>query len=59
MHKNLACNKKYPLWVNTMLDRYSDIDRSFYTKYVIGIVTILAASKNLDVADGMKFRSLS
>ena len=51
--QKFGCNKKYPLWVRSMLDRYSDIDEVFIQSTYWNR-DLLAASKNLDVGDGIK-----
>lgn len=48
-----ACNKKYPIWLKSMLDRYDDVDEVFvqstyWNRWLMG------ASKNLDYGDGTK-----
>jgi len=48
-----ACNKKYPIWLKSMLDRYDDIDEIFvqstyWNRWLMG------ASKNLNYGDGTK-----
>lgn len=48
-----ACNKKYPIWLHTMLNKYSDID-SVFIQSTYWNRDLLAANKNLDIADGMK-----
>ena len=48
-----ASNKKYPIWLKTMLDKYSDID-SVFVQSTYWNRDLLAANKNLDIADGMK-----
>lgn len=48
-----GCNKKYPLWLKSMLDKYDDIDEVFIQSTYWNR-DLLAASKNLDIADGIK-----
>lgn len=48
-----ACNKKYPIWLNTMFNKYPDID-SVFIQSTYWNRDLLAANKNLDIADGMK-----
>ena len=48
-----AANKKYPVWLNTMFNKYSDIDRVFIQSTYWNR-DLVAANKNLDIADGMK-----
>jgi len=48
-----ACNKKYPIWLRAMFDRYNDIDEVFiqttyWNRY------LLACSRELDIGDGIK-----
>ena len=48
-----GCNKKYPLWLKSMFDKYDDIDEVFIQSTYWGR-DLLAASKNLDIGDGIK-----
>lgn len=48
-----ASNKKYPIWLNSMLNKYSDIEQVFIQSTYWNR-DLLAANKNLDIADGMK-----
>ena len=48
-----GCNKKYPVWLRAMFDYYSDIDEVFIQSTYWNR-DILAANKNLDIADGLK-----
>ena len=48
-----GCNKKYPIWLRTMFDQYSDIDEVFIQSTYWNR-DLLAANKNLDIADGLK-----
>jgi len=48
-----GCNKKYPVWLRAMFEKYDDIDEVFvqstyWNRY------LLACSRMLDVGDGMK-----
>ena len=48
-----ACNKKYPIWIKSVLDRYDDIDEIFvqstyWNRWLMG------ASKKLEYGDGTK-----
>jgi hypothetical protein len=53
-----ASNKKYPVWLRAMFDRYSDIDEVFIQS-VYWSRCMLAASKNLDSGDGIKANHFS
>lgn len=48
-----ASNKKYPIWLNSMFNKYSDIEQVFIQSTYWNR-DLLAANKNLDIADGMK-----
>ena len=48
-----GCNKKYPVWLRAMFEHYSDIDEVF-VQSTYWNRDLLAANKNLDIADGLK-----
>ncbi len=48
-----GCNRKYPAWVKSMLDRYDDIDEVF-VQSTYWDRFLLACSRNLDVGETTK-----
>lgn len=53
-----GCNKKYPIWLRAMFERYNDIDEVFvqstyWNRY------LMACSRMLDVGDGIKANHFS
>ena len=48
-----ACNKKYPIWLHSMFEKYSDIE-SVFVQSTYWNRDLLAANKNLEFADGIK-----
>jgi len=48
-----GCNRKYPLWLKSMFDKYDDIDEVFIQSTYWGR-DLLAVSKNLDYGFGMQ-----
>tara|TARA_B100000212_G_scaffold118508_1_gene88529 strand:- start:897 stop:1724 length:828 start_codon:yes stop_codon:yes gene_type:complete len=48
-----ACNRKYPIWLKAMLERYDDIDEVFIQSTYWNRF-LMACSRNQDVGDGIK-----